>query len=366
MNIKVWSDFSKRINSTKRPSGDGTSITVRLKENTSMVAPVFILTGNDFHFNYVQAFGRFYFVSNVQSVVNDMSQIECAIDVLATYKEEIGSYVAYVERSASNYDTAVIDSLISAQQKVVSAAKADTAISNYSTTGSYALRMQGKGGIDQYIGSYEGISTILYQAYNIDNFIDQYNEIEFDNVTGGIEQLRKILFSLGYDPSRYIVSLLWFPFDIGGTGTNECYMGFYDLGPIGGVTKSGLQTIIAGGSVSIPSRYFGDFRDYDNTWSRYSLYFPGVGEVSLDASSLSNGLNYSLRVDAITGASTVVLTDNSGAHISTLAGTMGVSQQIGFASPQSAMMNAIASQIASYGSSKQSYAGGSAGVSGKY
>lgn len=367
MNIILFTDFTKKRNSTKQPDDStGTTVDVYLKEDTSINAPIFILDDTTVSYSYVKAFGKYFFVDDIQRISKNQIQISCEIDVLATYKTTIGNYTAFVERSSSSYDVNVIDSAISAQQKVVSASAASTSISNYDTTGSYCLRIQGKGGIDQYIGTAAGITSILYKAYDIDNFASYYNNIDFNNVTGGLDQLRKILFTLGYDPSRYIVSLMWFPFSLGGTSTNECYMGFYNLGSIGGVTKSGLQTIMSSGSVSIPARYFSDYRDYDNTWSRYSLFVPGVGETSIDASSLSNGLNYTLRVDAVTGNSTVVFTDNSGAHITTLSGNMGVSQQIGFASPQSALMNAVSSQISSYGSHTSSSGVSHGGTSGSF
>lgn len=365
MKIEVWSNFSKRRNSTLRPAEAGTEIDVTLKDETTLEAPSFVLTGIHTNYNYVKAFGRYYFVDGFQILNKNMCQLDCICDVLATYKTEIGNYTAFVERAASSYDVDVRDTLISAKQKITSSDSVDTAIQNYNTVGSFCLRIQGKGGIDQYIGTEAGVNSIIYKAYDIDSsiFQAQYNNINIDSVTDGMDQLRKILFTLGYDPSRYIVSLMWFPFSIGGGSTNDCYMGFYNLGTISGVTKSGLNTIMASGTVSTPARYYNDFRDYDNTWSRYSIYIPGVGETSLDASSISKGINYSLRVDAVTGNSTVVLTDGSGAHISTLSGNMGVSQQIGFASPQSALMNAVSSAIHSSGDVSTAVHGG---ISGKY
>ena len=47
MNIKVWSNFSKRKNSTKQPTG-GSTITVTLKDQCSILSPVFILSTLDF------------------------------------------------------------------------------------------------------------------------------------------------------------------------------------------------------------------------------------------------------------------------------------------------------------------------------
>ena len=46
MNITVYDNFKKAVNSTKQPSG-GRTISVRLKDNCSVVNPVFRLKSND-------------------------------------------------------------------------------------------------------------------------------------------------------------------------------------------------------------------------------------------------------------------------------------------------------------------------------
>ena len=71
MTITVWSGFSKRRNSTKQPSATGTIITANLKENCSIESPVFILQGNQFNIDYVQAFGAYFYVSNIISLARD-------------------------------------------------------------------------------------------------------------------------------------------------------------------------------------------------------------------------------------------------------------------------------------------------------
>ena len=64
MNINVWSNFTKRRNSTAQPTG-GTQKTVYLKEQTSIEHPSFILAEPLANYNYVQAFGNYYFVTDV-------------------------------------------------------------------------------------------------------------------------------------------------------------------------------------------------------------------------------------------------------------------------------------------------------------
>ena len=57
MNINVWTNFSKRVNSTLQPTG-GTQISVVLKENCSLENPVFIVSTPITDYTYVEAFGH--------------------------------------------------------------------------------------------------------------------------------------------------------------------------------------------------------------------------------------------------------------------------------------------------------------------
>ena len=60
MQINVWSGFSKRSNSTKRPTA-GTVKTVVLKDPCDIKNPTFILESAANDFNYVEAFGNYYY-----------------------------------------------------------------------------------------------------------------------------------------------------------------------------------------------------------------------------------------------------------------------------------------------------------------
>ena len=73
-------------------------MTVNLKEGTSIEKPTFLLRGDLFSCNYVQAFNHYYFVDDIKSVRNGLTEIDCSMDVLATFKTEIGSYNALIER----------------------------------------------------------------------------------------------------------------------------------------------------------------------------------------------------------------------------------------------------------------------------
>ena len=115
MNVTFY-NFSKRRNSTKRPSG-GTSYTCLLKEDTSTARPSIAIKWNGsssapagFNYCYIPDFGRYYWV-NSWTYSERQWIAACSVDVLATYKTEIGGSSKYVLRAASDYDPEVIDTL---------------------------------------------------------------------------------------------------------------------------------------------------------------------------------------------------------------------------------------------------------------
>ena len=113
MKIQYWTAVLKEKNSTFQPS-HGTEIEVKLKENTSLMNPVFIITKNIhelIRYVYWVDTSRYYFVDDVVSVTNTISEVHCSVDVLATYKTYIGQSSQYVLRSASAFDTDIIDNL---------------------------------------------------------------------------------------------------------------------------------------------------------------------------------------------------------------------------------------------------------------
>ena len=87
--------FSKRKNSTKRPTGQGTEVPCLLKSATTFQNPTFILQKpmNDMlQFNYAKWADHYYFIDSTTSINAGQTEISCTEDILATYKNEIGNY----------------------------------------------------------------------------------------------------------------------------------------------------------------------------------------------------------------------------------------------------------------------------------
>ena len=117
MTITYWTNFSKRINSTKQPTGGTNITTVALKTPCSIETPVFILNGISDSINYIKWGSRYYYVTDVTWLTNNNIQVSCDLDVLATYKSNILATKAFVEYSQTSYDMDILDPRISTNGK---------------------------------------------------------------------------------------------------------------------------------------------------------------------------------------------------------------------------------------------------------
>ena len=111
MQITLYSGFSKRPNSSKQPS-TGTVVTATLKDRTSIENPTFLLAAGLSAYENITAVkwdSRYYFVTDVISVHNGLTEIVCNLDRGATFKTQIGNTSAFIERSASGFSDDIRD-----------------------------------------------------------------------------------------------------------------------------------------------------------------------------------------------------------------------------------------------------------------
>lgn len=121
MNITLYS-FTKRKNSTARPTSGGTNYTGTLKANTSVVSPSIIFEFSAFpgvNYAYIQEFSRYYWITDKIHLANNLWQLDMHVDVLASYKTEIGNSSKYILRAASEYNGDAVDMKYPTQANVV-------------------------------------------------------------------------------------------------------------------------------------------------------------------------------------------------------------------------------------------------------
>ena len=112
--------LSKRDNSTKQPTGTPAEYDCILKDGCSIFTPAIKLDlglASDpsvYNYAYIPAFGRYYFIEDW--FFSDRLWIaNMRVDVLATYKTQIGSSSLYVMRAAGANDGDIIDTLYPAK-----------------------------------------------------------------------------------------------------------------------------------------------------------------------------------------------------------------------------------------------------------
>lgn len=159
--------FSKRRNSTKVPTTElSDSRTVTLKETTSQDQPTFIVTGNNFNYNYCEWDGKYYFINEIESLRNNEIAIHCILDPLATYKSYIKASTQFVSYSSSE---AVQSYLVDTRIPVLKDASVDvrsSSISVLDADGRYILATVGKDGSALFDCSITKIKDVIASISN--------------------------------------------------------------------------------------------------------------------------------------------------------------------------------------------------------
>lgn len=99
---------SKRHNSTYVPTS-GTDVTVYLKDGSDLLTPTFKINHSGVPTWSMMLFeGRYYFITGIRSLRQDLWEIDAAVDVLSTYKSDITGSSQFVTY-ANVTNTEVID-----------------------------------------------------------------------------------------------------------------------------------------------------------------------------------------------------------------------------------------------------------------
>ena len=218
INVNFYS-FSKRENSTKRPSSGATTYSCNLKDPTSIINPVFTLDANSmvgFNYCYIADFDRYYYITDIISIRNLMWEVHCKVDALASWKDTINSSSQYVLRSASSKNSYIKDSLY--QLTVKKSYTGDDFIGSNSifssNSGCYVLGViNGQtdssspskiGGVTYYVLSASDLKTLM------DSLVADYSYLD-DNVLYGIT---KAIIKELINPMSCITMCIFLPYDL--------------------------------------------------------------------------------------------------------------------------------------------------------
>lgn len=329
MDVTFYS-FSKKRNSTAQPTG-GTTLSCQLKQPTAISNPTFIIGAwnRNYNYCYVATWGRYYFIEDITILNGQRAEIACSCDVLATYKSNITSYNAFVERSASQHTEYVSDGLVTNFLKIVNQDHTLTTFPDpfNRETGCFVMRVvngnSGPTGLSTYVLTQSQLNSVMDFMFNDTSY---QNDILKDEVTKTF-----------FNPFQYIVNLMWFPLaadKVGGTSATVKF-GWWDSGKSARLLDSVYSSgVIFNEELTLPTNVYSDFRRYHPAFSSYYIYLPNVGLVSMSPTDVESGLHCVLVIDMTTGNAEYRLQEGNGNIISTFQCKYGVPIQIGQIAPQ--------------------------------
>lgn len=301
-------NFSKRFNSTKVPASDaGTEYNCIIKNGSSIINPKIELNlglindPSTRNYAYIPSFDRYYYVREWE-FKDALWIVTLEVDVLATYKTEIGNANLYVLRASAENDGRIIDTLYPA--KTTCKYNVETISNpwgNSVTDGCFVVGVMSRTG-DYGSLSYYGLTYGTMRQFTsrlYDSTVTTDNGFDFTEMT------RSLQLSL-VNPSQYIKSAVYIPVDFDSLGTRfeEIYLFDWDLLMTGKTISSPKKTISH--TLNIPKHPQTNSRgNYVNAkpFTRAQLFFPpfGVFDLDTDVTCSASSLTVRINIDVTSG-----------------------------------------------------------------
>lgn len=322
---------NKKINSTRLPTaqvGDF-GCEVEFKDVTNLYTPSVILSVDrfkdgtkiknpmEFNYCYIPDFGRYYFVRSWSWILGRW-ECDLEIDVLATFKTQIGNTTTYVLRSASYCDPDIVDTKYPTKAED---AKNPYQVKTYSdvnspwntniynapiSDGCFVISVVNNdsgaiGAVSHYALAPRVMAELMNKLYSSPNWM---------NITDGniSQDLQKMLIN----PMQYITNCMWMPcgYDTsGGVGISTIPYGWWSVTLSSGVAyRVDVSHVKRSINLTFSTAKHPQYDTYKH-WLQLSpyttcaLYLPPFGFIPLDTSKLygATHIDCNMEIDLITG-----------------------------------------------------------------
>ena len=325
MEVYTWSGFTKRKNSTKRPSGTGVIHQVRLKEATSIEKPTFVFQSNDMSINYVKAFDHYYFVDDIKSVREDIIEVSCSMDIGATFKTQIGNYEAYIERSNTHFNSMLPDPFVTMLNREIMQSNIYSSLSIFVSGGIYIISVLND------LGSGAGFTS--YYATDIANLMSLSNYVNTDWGSGASDFLSWLQATFLHT-ADCIIDCIWVPVALSQlsgasfTSFETMKIGVDNVTGVQGYRFTGPAVISQTITVDVPHMY-DDFRK-GAPYTIGRMFVPGYGNVDFNPLDfVGDKINVQFDLDITTGDVVCYFKDLSGKIVSNVTYNVAVNCPVG-------------------------------------
>ena len=307
--------LSKRDNSTKRPTGNGTQFSCIIKSGSGILHPTISLDlgkvsdPSQYNYAYIPDFDRYYFIEEWY-FDRALWTASLKVDVLATYKTEIGSANLYVMRCASEHNGDIIDTLYPAKSGCTFAS--DTKSNPWTQGMTYVVGVISQSatcGSQTHYGLLRSAFTGLCQ-WLLSDVVTEDNGFSLDDAT--LELQRSLV-----EPLQFIKTCVLLPVPIGDThGSAGATVNVYGWASnTTGKVLTENDAIVKTYSFSIQKHPDTASRgNYVNSapFTAITLSIPPFGTFDIDTSVTCNAstVTATIRIDQITGKGTLTVTCN--------------------------------------------------------
>ena len=343
--------LSKRHNSTLQPTGTGTVIDVYLKGGSDLLSPVFTLNSATIPtFNYLSFEGRYYFVTGIRNVRDQLYEVSCQVDVLATYKADIQAASAYVIYY-THANSEIVDHRLSTKTAITTDASTQT-FNNLGSGQSYLITAVGAEGTSIFACDKSDVDDIF--THPLLTQVQQDFEDEVDDIQ---QDLLAVVAGDVMDALKGVAAVLMRAFVLVSKFSNtiqfandamkylkNCYVLPLDKGNIGGTSariKLGAWNSNTYGNMGFP-RIVHDSATVSIPWQASDwrrnapyheiyLYIPYIGLVTIPASEVIGVTNLTVNVsiDTYSGVTSFVVNADNGAVLGQYSTNIAASYAVG-------------------------------------
>ena len=324
----VFYKFSKKKNSTARPSG-GTTIAIELKANVDVLNPTILLNVvgyPDYNYCYIAEFDRYYFVGAITWDMGNWS-MTLEVDPLASWKSTIGSHTLYVTRSAVSSNGEIKDEAYPTKSDI------HQVITNANESSPWDVSDLADGtfivGIIGTAVTYYAMTPAVWSLLLTGMYSDDYLESLVGNDWAtAFQDLKSRV-----NPLQYITSLMWLPFQFHTATSQTVKVGYVDITNVPCEKLDDTQLEFFNLTFTTPDHPQIARGSYLNSapYSNYQLSIPPFGVIELDADRVANSfagdVSARLNVDVRTGTSTMTV-GNSVGTLARVSAKIGVSYQV--------------------------------------
>lgn len=305
MDVTAYTFFNKRKNSTKRPSG-GHKRNVVLLDDVSLYSPIFQSEYWDYNDNYCYWANRYYYVTDVVTLRQNLFEVHCEIDPLATWKDNIMATTAFVTFSTSDYDIGIPDYRLSSDPITITKSASTPVFPDLDEA--YVVTYIGTDSCPS-VGISEDTLKTLQGKMMSDKFVetcrDWYKKLIKTGETDGLITSNLVASLIG-NTSNTVTSCIYMPKFYGHKGQSIVLAGDFWTGLVGTIPYHSLSETY---KISIPWAFpSGDFRNRAQ-FTTLAIYLPGYGFIALNADNYQGQSEIPVQatLDSFTGEITYLV-----------------------------------------------------------